>query len=65
MKDKQGILLDLIEAIMIIGAMTFATMFILVIWVLAIILKSIQALYRALVFVVRGSWRWIKSPLSS
>lgn len=65
MKDKQGILLDLIEAIMIIGAMTFATMFILVIWVLALILKSIQALYRALVFVVCGSWHWIKSPLSS
>jgi hypothetical protein len=63
MKDK-WILLDIVMPLMYLGAVIFAITLVITVWVLALMVKPVKLLYKALAFVLSRPWHWIRSPLS-
>lgn len=63
MKDK-WILLDIAMPLMYLGAVIFAIVLIVSVWALALMVKPVKLLYKALASILCRSWYWIRSPLS-
>lgn len=64
MNNKWGVLLDLALLITLSMAVICATIFVLIVAVLALIIRPVKWVYRLSVFIVNRSINWLMSPLN-